>query len=203
MIQRDYIVRQVMQLSQAIAQAIFRIQKQEYQEALDELQQSGQQFMGLDVSDVTALEVDALKLQAGEHLDLVAELFHLQGHCFRAEGYQEAAHRSYELALACYLDSPKSQADLIDPLIEELNITALAPDTQRAVFRYLEGERRYGEAEDLLFEMVEQGLPVYEEGLAFYKRLLGTSYKPLREGNLPWDEVKEGLAAFKAKFSAR
>ncbi len=218
MFQKDYIMRLVQQLSQALTRILFQKDSKQYQQALEEIQKSGQLFLGLDLNAIGAFSYedlhDALRIrnaQDAEHVSLVAELLRHQGDCFAFEGQPEAAHQSYALALTLYLDlgtaaNPGPQlADLparIDLLLYSLDPLALDAAVRLKLFRYFDAAGRYAEAEDLLFHLAdEQPSPaLYDEGLAFFDRLLHTSYRHLKAGNLPYEEVKEGLAAFREKI---
>lgn len=71
----------------------------------------------------------------------------------------------------------------------------------RRVLRYLEADGRLGEAEDLLFEWLEDAGAtslLVAEGRAFYERLLARDDAALERGQLPRAEVREGIAAFEA-----
>ena len=70
-----------------------------------------------------------------------------------------------------------------------------------------------GDRRNLLFQTTRQSSAVhladeqptaklYDEGVAFFDRLLNTSYRYLKAGNLPYEEVKEGLAAFQEKMAS-
>jgi hypothetical protein len=71
--------------------------------------------------------------------------------------------------------------------------------------RYLEADGRLAEAEDLLFEWLEDAGAtrfVVAEGRAFYERLLARDDAALEAGQLPRAEVREGIAAFEATCAA-
>lgn len=219
MIREDYIMRQMQQFMRIMAQVIFRKQNEEYKEALAEIQHSGQLFLGLDLNAVHTLTFDALQEalrvkngQDARHVSLLAELLYHQGDCFAHEQAPDAAHRSYALALDLYLDLFTSGAGVqlpdlsprIDALLDHFDLLVLAPETQRMVFRYFDAVGRYADAEDVLFHLADlhPSAELYHDGVAFFERLLRTSYKYLRAGNLPYEEVKEGLAAFRRTFEA-
>jgi hypothetical protein len=55
---------------------------------------------------------------------------------------------------------------------------------------------KYDKAEDVLFELLEQGTHrniILSEGVAFYQRLSKKRLEELEKGNLPIDEVLEGM----------
>jgi len=63
---------------------------------------------------------------------------------------------------------------------------------------------KYARSEDRLFELAkrrpEEGLQV---GIPFYERLLKKTDQELERGNLPRNEVKEGLEELKARCHAQ
>ena len=215
----DYIMRQIRQLSQALTKLLFLKDSKQYQDALDEIQHTGKLFFGLDLNAIHTITYEELQealraknAQDVEHVSLLAELLRHQGECFDYELHPEAARQSYTLALDLYLDLFASGqntqfADLtarIALLLEHLDPLTLDAETQGAVFRFFDAVGRYSDAEDLLFHLAdEHPTPaLFAEGMAFFERLLGKSYRYLKAGNLPYEEVKEGLAAFRQKVEA-
>jgi len=65
------------------------------------------------------------------------------------------------------------------------------------VFRYYERMGRYDRAEDVLYEILEVKPEFSNEGVQFYERLLKRSDEELVKGNLPRDEVLEGMQEMK------
>ncbi|MFN2323195.1 MAG: DUF6483 family protein [Trueperaceae bacterium] len=73
------------------------------------------------------------------------------------------------------------------------------------LMRYLEADGRLAEAEDLLFEWLEDAGAtrfVVVEGRGFYERLLARGDAELEAGQLPRGEVREGIAAFEGTCAA-
>ena len=219
MFREDYIMRMIRQLSQVLTRVLFQKDSKQYQDALEEIRHNGKLFLGLDLNAIHTVTYDDLQealrvrnAHDADHISLVAELLRHQGECFDFEGRPEAARQSYILALDLYLDLFAARqrarlADLtarIDLLLDRLDPLALDADAQIAVFRFFDAEGRYADAEDLLFHLAdEHPTPeLYAEGVAFFERLLGKSYRYLKAGNLPYEEVNEGLAAFRQKMEA-
>lgn len=219
MIQRDYLVRQVQQLTQMLVRLVFRKRERRYDEALRDIQKAGELFLGLDVHAVQVLTPEsvrqALRVRTADDAaltGLVAELLCHQGDCFAETGRPADAHASYQLALHLYLDAFTAAPDVrpagllgrIDDLLDTLEPFDLPPETARLLFRYFDATRRYARAEDLLFHLADTqpSRALYDEGIAFFERLLHTSYRYLHAGNLPYEEVREGLTAFREKFPA-
>lgn len=71
------------------------------------------------------------------------------------------------------------------------------------LFHYYESSQEYGKAEDILLQRLDQDHDshrsvVLDEGIAFYERLQEKSPEELTQGNLPLDEVLEGMAKIRA-----
>jgi len=217
MIERDYLMRIVHQLSQALTQVLFRKRAEEYDEALLELQRTGQLFLDLDPGVLHTVTYEDLynalterDLARVEAASLVAELFRQQGEIFARQGLPDAAAHSAHLALRLYLHLFVTHDELrtpdyvarIDGLLEEVDPYALPRDAQHALFQYYDALGRFAKAEDILFILAcVPEAALYEEGLAFYNRLRSTSYKRLQQGGLSFPEIVEGLEAFHRQMS--
>lgn len=65
---------------------------------------------------------------------------------------------------------------------------------------YYELTKNYAKAEDVLFtltETSEANNDILSKGIAFYERLIKKDQAELEKGNLPIDEVLEGLSNLK------
>ena len=71
-------------------------------------------------------------------------------------------------------------------------------ETNQLLFRYYEFAGQYDKAEDVLFKMImiNNKDEMVGEGFAFYERLKGKTLMELEDGNLPLDEVIEGLEVY-------
>jgi hypothetical protein len=216
MFRQDVLMRQVQQLTQALAQVIFRVRQREFDEVLQLIQQAGQETLGLDLTAAHTLHADdvaeALDVKSDpgiEQAHLVAELLFWQGRSFDEQDGDTLAvmaDRSYALALRTYLDTPPGALDLhhwtyVDALRRRVDLTALPPDVRLALVRYLEALGRFAAAEDVLFELAAAPFPALRDaGCAFYDRLQALPDDRLQAGGLPREEVQEGCAAFEARF---
>jgi len=71
MIQRDYIVRQIQQFTQALARVLFRKEQHEFEEALAEIQTTGQLHLQLNLNNLRVVTHDDLvaALHMGDRFD--------------------------------------------------------------------------------------------------------------------------------------
>lgn len=210
-------MRQIQQATEALARVLLRKRNQEYDEALAEIQTSGQLFVGLDLGDPRRLTFDELMtpLRAGgdpdaERAGIVAELMRQQGELYALKGFSERAAQSNLLALALYLHvylqgsrhrSPDTLGR-IEALLAEVDWRDATPEAQRLLFRYFADVGQYGQAEDVLFVLADEAPDdtLYEEGVAFFRRLWKKPPQALEAGGLPFHEVGEGLRAFGRKL---
>lgn len=89
----------------------------------------------------------------------------------------------------------KEYLDKINELVEKIIKYELPNKTQFKLFQYYELIGCFGKAEDILYELIDiKYRGILAEGKSFYERLLNRSDNELLNGNLPRDEVQEGLA---------
>jgi hypothetical protein len=90
----------------------------------------------------------------------------------------------------------------IEKLIDKIGGYAIPHRIRFALFEYFEAVGRFGKAEDMLYELIDEKYPdIIAEGESFYLNLLQKTDRELSDGNLPRDEVVEGLE-YLQKFGA-
>ena len=213
MIKQDYIMRMVAQLVEVLARILHLRETGQYLEGLAAIDEALQRLIGLNarfinslsVRDLVALMKPSIGLDATRAL-VAADLLKEQGDIYKAGGDPDASFESHVKSLTLYLEifTSPGAVDLPDRvakaegLIAELEEYELPRETQIRLFQYFEKTGRYSLAEDLLFEMLEAREGEEEDvvalGLSFYERLLMKSDKELAAGELPRDEVQEGLS---------
>lgn len=209
MINRDYILRMIEQLSRVLSRALLKKDAKEYIEAVTEVKKAGKLFLGLNADAMDMLsDKDLLQLwQVGTDLDaercaLAAQLFKAEGEIYEDQGDEEKALASYLKSLSLLTETinflkekiPHELIESVDFFAEHLDITTLPFPLQQKVFTTYATIGRFGKAEDLLFEMIEEDATFAEQGKRFYEQLLKHTDKELEQGNLPRAEVLESLA---------
>ncbi|HMB91990.1 MAG TPA: DUF6483 family protein [Rhodothermales bacterium] len=220
MIREDYLMRHLRQFTQILAQVLLRKKNGAYEQALEDIQLTGQNLLEIDLHAIEAITYEGLqnalrvhKITDAPSTALVAELLLHQGDCFAEIGQTEAATQSRTLALHLYLDlytsgkweNATDHLPTIDALLNHFpDPFVLDPDTQHLLFRYLDATGHYARAEDVLFHLAaaRPNRTLYNEGYDFFQRLLRTPYRRLKAGNLPYEEVREGFETFKEQFSS-
>ena len=212
MIRKDYIMRMIEQLAQVMAKVMSYKQAQNFERAEEELNLAAEQFFGLKPELLDSMSAEDLIsfLQLDHVLNsqkclILAEI--LRGKAELAELTRDPAKTDqvYSKSLRCYLQAFTVDRDLrkrettekIDFLLNKTKNNKLSPDFQFRLFRYCEQVGRFAKAEDILFDLAESRHPnIYSEGVSYFKRLLAKSDDELIRGELPREEVEEGLGEF-------
>ena len=215
MIERDYIMRMINQLTRALARILMLKKEHQYAEALKEINTSGRTLLGVDLgmmhmfSDTQLLQLfgkdDTLEIPKCYILGLLlkedAELLHLQGN---EEQSLTTAMKSLSLLTETYIRhaEPVEPGHIghVDSVIEYLAGAGLPVELREKVFRFYAATGRYDKAEDCLFDLLELSPSLRQEGIQFYTLLLEKADEELERGNLPRDEVVQGLADLQVRY---
>lgn len=208
MFRRDYLVRMVEDMTQMIAKVFSLKAERKTTEALWEIDEllnrhfrlNSRLLNSLSVEDILSMfriggTVEADKLQG------VARMLREEGGIYGANGQPEEELPRKMKALHLYLAADRHGADAqllnlkkeIESLLEELSPYRLPAKTERLLPEYYEQTAQYAKAEDSLYRLLESGEEIGPDGEALYMRLLSKSDEELEAGNLPRDEVEQGL----------
>jgi hypothetical protein len=213
MFQRDYFMRMIAQMTEAIGQVLRLRQEQKHEEALiviDELLEKHFRLNGKLVRSLSEEDLIRLMSKNGipdtDQLQAVALLIKQEA-ILRDEMGMEAesfALNVRSLRLFIRLSLMEAEPSIVRPeeQIEEL-LEALAPyelpdSAKRLLMEWHESQGRYDKTEDVMHELLESGALTAAEAAAAYERLLGMSDERLEAGGLPRTEIEEALSALEA-----
>ena len=209
MYQRDYLMRQIEQAARALAAIMKKAMGGDAQEALGMFDEAYKPLLGVSQRVVATLTDEQLLslLTSGSMPDLrrvssVLEVVKAEADVQAQLGNQQAAatRRKRALSLAGYLAARSDDlldAELAGDLVERTSGAPLDPGQRLALARVLESLGRYADAEDVIFEAVDdlpENAGLVDAGIAFYQRLLALDDAGLEAGGLPRDEVRSSLA---------
>ena len=215
-ITRDYFLRMIHQLAQALAKVLKLNQIEQYDEALEEIQRSSKQLVGMDLRLLTTLSDNEhiRLLSLGDRFEVekcvvAAELLRQIGDVKELQGNDAERYHCYSTSLSLFLELlfresetlPKEYFDKIDVLISKLSAYELTPALLKKLFRFYGSVGRYDAAENTLFDLVGRDAAFCTEGVRFYERLRTKSDEELERGNLPRGEVEAGLKELLGKMS--
>jgi hypothetical protein len=217
-ITRDYFLRMIHQLAQVIARVLMLSEAKQHGDAIEEIQLSSKQLLGMDLRLLTSLsDTEIVRLLSlGERFEVekcvvTAELLRLIGEVRERQADENGKYQSYTTSLSLFLELlfresetlPKEYFDEIDMLIGKLSTYELSPALQRKLFRFYDIVGKYGTAEDVLFDLVQRDPEGGADGVRFYERLRMKSDQELERGNLPRNELESGLAEFLRRTSSQ
>lgn len=202
-------MRMVNMLSGMLAGIVRLKNQKDFPLALREIDAAGQTLLGIDAVLIRQCSPAQLMVLLGTDPSLalprayiLALLLKEESDIRRETGEEPAAAalgaKSLELLLDARAPAGKNltpeHAERIDGLLAGLSAYSLPAPLLAKVMHYHEACGRYDRAEDVLFDIVDSDPGFAEEGMQFYRRLLTRSDEDLRAGNLPRDEVLEGMA---------
>lgn len=209
MIHNDYIMRMISQLAKVLAHVVQLRERGRDDDALREIDQSMQKMCGLNSQLVNSLSEASLigALRGGASLDVgkcivLAGLLKEEADILLGRDREDDAADRYLKSLALYLEAMHDDArlnlpsyvDRVDEVAGKLGEFIIPVAHRKRLMSYYELSGEYGAAEDVLFEMLDdeeaEAPRIAEE---FYARMLELTDEELDAGELPRDEVLEGL----------
>lgn len=214
MFRRDYLMNMIEQMTEAVGQILQLKKELKHQEALlviDEFLDkrfgiSGKLIRSLSDKDLMAVlttngVIETDKIQA------IAVTLKQESDLYAETGNDDASFVSGLKALQLFmrLSLVDAEPTITNPskeageLLERFKTYELPSYTKQLQAEWLEGEGQFDRAEDVLYELMEDGVTSSEEMEAFYRRLLFYADEKLEAGGLPREEVEYGLQALVSK----
>jgi hypothetical protein len=208
MIERDYIMRMINQLTQVLAKVLFQRKAYEFPQARRELEAAYKSMLGLSpefvrqFSDVQMIEMfgrdeDTMVLKTyilGSLLKEEGEILLLEG---KEVDSSEAFIRSLSLLLTAFVvaknEAQVGHCSTIEGLLSRLQELEIPVHVKEKLLTYDELTGKYDKAEDVLFDLAGSDVAWVAPGLTFYERLLKRSDDELVAGGLPRAEVLDGM----------
>lgn len=217
MLKKDLASKLAEQLAKALSEILSLKEKALYDKGHKAINNFFQEILGVNPEILNLLphddfiEMMCVSGPIGKTKCIAAgELLKEEGDIWRLEGNREQSRQKYLKALDILIiilgGSGKNLAEKYFSKIEELVFylkeTQLSVQTYQSLLSYYEEAGKFAKVEDLLFQLIEEYPELVkqgfiEKGLAFYQRLLKKDNCQLEEGNLPKNEVIEGLENFK------
>lgn len=216
MFQRDYIMRLIEQLSQAVGAMLGLKKEMKQQEAVALVGETFKRLFGLNPGLIRALsERDLIDLlnrdgeASAEKMLVFAALLKEEAELLAELDKSDEAYRlsvkALNISLIAAADGPSAElfdtAGQVDSMLRHLSGYEVPKETKLLLWPYFESAGRYADAEDVLFELFEDRTDedaykrLLSEAEQFYNRLLNVETRLLEAGRLPRDEVLEGIEA--------
>jgi len=211
-IEQDYFMRMVSELGRVLSRIFSLKQQKDFPRAVLEIQTSGKTLLGIDPAIISSLSAEQLRGLLGTDPALAVSRAYILGlllaeeaeiRSMMGEQADMMREKSLELLLDAWLDDGKPLAPehtpRLDALLERLAGCALPPELLAKVMAFQEINSRFDKAENALYDILASRPDFAPEALQFYRRLLLKSDEELGRGNLPREEVLEGMAGIKTR----
>ncbi|MCR2803450.1 DUF6483 family protein [Paenibacillus soyae] len=209
MFQRDYFMRMISQMTEAIGQ-VMGLRKQMKQEeallVLEELLDKHFRLSGKLIRSLTDEDLMKVMTTNGivdtDHLQAIAIILKQEALLHGELGRETECFGLYNRSLRLFLrlSLMKAEPTLVEPneqieeLLELVREYELPVPTKRLLMEWHEAEGKYDQVENVMFELVkERALPA-QDAAGVYARLLAKSDEELEAGGLPREEIRQGLA---------
>ncbi len=213
MFERDYLIRLLTQASLVLGKAMGLREQSKQKEALDlideflerELRLRSRLAMGLSDEDLLSM-LTVTGTPNAESVAVVAAFLQQEAEPISDLGLTEQSVPRHAKALRLNLYLLRHDMEIegwdirlsAEQLLEALSPYELDNDTKHAIMLWHESNRQFTDAEDLLYELQEDGGISPEEGDAFYERLSAYSDSELESGGLSRTEMEEGRRQWSA-----
>ena len=211
--EKDYIMKIIQQFTNAIARIMGLKAENKIEESQVVLTDTLKDFTGLNTEILEALPYEILLQRVSRQTNsekslILAELLYQQADIYELKGELSRARNLYlknaNIMINVLLKGDNSvleqNQDKVNELIEKIGRLNVSRESLLLLFHYYELTKDYAKAEDVLFELIdksEANKDLVAKGIAFYERLLNKDQADLQKGNLPMDEVLEGLGNLK------
>lgn len=214
MFQRDYFMRMIEQMTEAVGQILNLRRERKHEDALlfiDELldkkfRLSSKLIRSLSDDDLMRMMTTNGILET-DHLQAIAILMKHEAELNAELGKEDESFIANlkSLHLFLRLSLVGAEPTLAEPrvqikeLLERLLPYELPRQTKRLLTDWHMEEGRYDSAENLMHELLEDNGLGRAEAEELYKRMLLQSDERLEAGGLPREEIKQGLEALSSK----
>jgi len=210
MFQRDYFMRMIEQMTEAVGQILNLKRQHKQEEALLVIDDLLDKRFRLSSKLIRSLsDEDLMKVMTTnglvetDHLQAIAVLMKQEGELYDELGREDESfvacvkslHLFMRLSLIGAEPTIVVPREQVDELLEQLLPYELSLPTKRLLVEWYEAEGRFDLAENIIHELFEDGLLSLTEVAEVYKRMLLQSDERLQAGGLPREEIEQGLTA--------
>jgi tetratricopeptide (TPR) repeat protein len=212
----DYLMRMMLPFEQAIVALLFAKKERDAKRGMEIIGQTSQKMLGMDANLLSRLSDNYLfqlfekdSEQGAIRCLVLAALLKEEADIYQMMGDEDAAIERWTKALRVYLAVLPDRTlpefgkplEYLEEIADRLRGFEIPTEVRRALLHYFESKNRYAQAEDVLWDILDQtpeDRDVIEDGIAFYERLEGLHPARLQAGKLPLEEVRSGLAQVQA-----
>ena len=211
MFSEDYLLRIIRQATTVFAKIIGLKNAGQYQEAIQVIDHTLEQLLGMDAEIINLLDDESLyqlltqnDVLDLERLEFIADLFTEKGDILRLKKLIQDSDNCYVRSLNYYLvislnAEPARAAQLpqkISSLLQKLTAFDFDEQTLLNLYSYFENAKEYAKSDSMLEKLavrVPSAAYITGEKISFYKRLLEKSPQELTDGGISRALIKDKL----------
>lgn len=217
MFQRDYFMRMISQMTEALGQVLGLRKQMKQEEALLVLDDLLDKHFRLSSKLIRSLsDEDLIKVMTTnglidtDHLQAIAVIMKQEGLLQGELGRESECYGMYVRSLRLFirLSLMGAEPTIVEPreqiheLLGLLSAYELPDNAKRLLMEWHEAEGRYDQTENIMYELLESGGMSTEEAEGTYQRLLTQSDETLEAGGLPREEIQQGMADLESAMKA-
>jgi hypothetical protein len=174
-------------------------------------------LVGLDIGTVDVFSFNSIEEFINKEMQYNAEKYIAFGCLMKLEGIISVKENNenkkiqyYEKSLEsfykAFTEDDELNSKYLDDAVEvsnELNNYDFSLEMDKKIFRIYELADKFDKAEDTLFYMLRKTNndgSIILEGMKFYNRLKGKEHDELKFGNLPIEEVEDGISELERRL---
>ncbi|MDQ0115732.1 DUF6483 family protein [Paenibacillus harenae] len=215
MFQRDYFMRMIEQMTEAVGQILQLRRERKQEEALLVLDELLDKKFRLSSKLIRSLsDEDLLRMMTtngileSDQLGAIAILIRQEAELHGELGREDESFMLSIKALRLFLRLSLADAEtvIVNPneqvveLLEELRPYELPVHTKRLLAAWHEAEGRYDQVENVMHELLDDSALSAADAADMYRRLLLLDDERLEAGGLPRHEIEQGLRELHAQY---
>jgi hypothetical protein len=211
MLSDDFIIRMIRQATAVLKRIIGLKQAGDYQDALEEIDQTLEQLLGMDREIIKMMDDESIYkiLTKEEQIDLerlgfIADLYKEEGDILFLQDQKQQGENYYLSSLNYYLKISMNSESLhqkelsqkVEEMIQKLGNIGLPNGTLYDLFCYFENNGKYENAENTITVLAnnpENKANTRSELISFYKRLLEVEPKVLLSNGMSRKQIENKL----------
>jgi hypothetical protein len=188
-----------------------------YDLAIEKIEEAYNRLLGLERGKIKDIEADEIikdntyedTLNNG-NIEIIATLLFEEADIIeQINGFNKVSFECYQKSFVLFYLLTKeimtqNYHEKFDEILKKMDNYEINDELKFKMYKYYEEKGLYGKAEDKLYEIMENNYPKIEnEIIMFYEKLLEKEDEILEKGNLPRNEIIEGMNNIKDKLKQR
>jgi len=207
MVKTDYIIRIIEQFAAFLWAIVFNKKIQNYDLALEKIEEAYNGLLHLNANELKKLNANEIiknntykNVLDKDNIEIISNLLFEEADIIeRKNGLNIESFEYYKKSVELFIvlsneNGTKDFHKNIDETIIKLANYEIDSGIEYEIYKYYVKRKLYGKAEDTLYQLLEKNYPNTRDEIGmFYKKLLEKDDGDLEKGNLPRNEIIDGI----------